>query len=251
MRVPQTMDPHRRVLVAVDMESYSSRNNVLQYRAQGAFRQILADATADVGLDRVAWKTQQGGDGELAILPPGVSERTVAAKLAPVADRLLRQHNQGLAPEAKIRLRLAVHQGLVHLDGANGFPGDAVVHVCRLVDSPQAKDALRRFPSANVALVVSDSLFREVIEHYGDLRPDQFAEVRAEIPDKRFSAPAWIYVPGENAAGAPRVAGAPAAAATHHEYPSSPAPASQVFSGITAHGPAQFGNHNTMRNSDG
>jgi hypothetical protein len=238
--VPEIQDPHRRVLVAADMESYSKRNNVLQHRAQAAFRRVMADATTAVGLDRVDWLIQQGGDGELAILPPGASERTVAARLAPVADRLLRELNQGLAPEAKVRLRLAVHQGLVHLDGANGFPSEAIVHVCRLVDSPQLKRALRDFPAANVALIVSDPVFHEVIEHYRDLRPDQFAEVRAEIPDKGFSATAWIHVPGENAATAtPRPADAPAPTA------------GQLFSGITTHGPAQFGNHNTMRNSDG
>jgi hypothetical protein len=108
------------------------------------------------------------------------------------------------------------------------------------------KQALRAFPGANVALVVSDSLYHEVIEHYRDLRPDQFAEVRAEIPDKGFSATAWIYVPGENAAGA-----TPRPATAQPEAPRSPDPVGQVFSGITAHGPAQFGNHNTMRNSDG
>ncbi|MEU8819075.1 hypothetical protein [Actinoplanes sp. NPDC048796] len=235
-------DPHRRVLVAADMESYSKRNNVLQHRAQVAFRRIMDDATTEVGLDRVDWLIQQGGDGELAVLPAGTSERTVAAKLAPVADRLLREHNQGLEPEARVRLRLAVHQGLVHLDGANGFPSDAVVHVCRLVDSPQLKRALRDFPGANVALVVSDSLYREVIEHYRDLRPEHFVHTRAEIADKGFSAAAWIYVPGENAASAspppPKQQGPTESAA-------------QIFTGITANGPAQFGNHNTMRNTHG
>jgi len=245
--VPELQDPHRRVLVVADMESYSKRNNVLQHRAQLAFRRIMDDATTDVGLDRVDWLIQQGGDGELAILPAGTSERTVAAKLAPVADRLLREHNQGLAPEAKVRLRLAVHQGLVHLDGANGFPSEAVVHVCRLADSPQLKQALRDFPGANVALAVSDSLYREVIEHYRDLRPEHFARTHAEIADKGFSATAWIYVPGENAAGS-----APAQPAPHQRPEAQPGDlAGQVFSGITTHGPAQFGNHNTMRNSDG
>ncbi|BAL87637.1 hypothetical protein AMIS_24170 [Actinoplanes missouriensis 431] len=236
-------DPHRRVLVAADMESYSGRNNVLQYRAQIAFRQIMGDAAAQAGLDRIDWLIQQGGDGELAILPSGTSERTVVARLAPTVDRLLREHNQGLTATARIRLRLAVHQGLVHLDGANGFPSDAVVHVCRLIDSPQLKKALRAFPDANVALAVSDSLYHEVVEHYRDLRPEQFGEVRAEIPDKGFSATAWIYVPGENVRGAPPEPDMPT--------PTPTPTAGQTFSGITTHGPAQFGNHNEMRNSDG
>jgi hypothetical protein len=250
--VPAIQDPHRRLVVAADMESYSRRNNVLQHRAQLAFRQIMEDATAAIGMDRVGWQVQQGGDGELAILPASASERAVAARLAPAADRLLREHNQGLAPEARVRLRVAVHQGLVHLDGANGFPGDAVVHVCRLVDSPQAKQALRDFPDADVVLVVSDPLFRDVIEPYRDLRPDQFAQVHAEISDKGFSAVAWIHVPGENVARSVNPSASPAPAApTGPETPTSPAPAGQTFSGIVAHGPAQFGNNNTMRNSHG
>jgi hypothetical protein len=238
-------DPHRRVVVTVDMESYSRRNNVLQHRAQKAFTRLMDDATTAVGLNRVDWQIQQGGDGELAILPAGTSERIVTARLAPVADQLLRDYNQGLAPEARIRLRLGVHQGLVHLDGANGFSGNAVVHVCRLIDSPQAKQALKDFPGANVALIVSDEIYRDVIEHYQDLRPEQFAEVRAELPDKAFSATAWIYVPGENAA----VGGTDRRPKPSLPKQADPA-AGQVFHGVTTHGPTQFGSHNTMRGSD-
>src|SRR5437016_1714687 len=118
------------------MENYSRRDNVLQHRAQAALARILDEATTELGLHRVNWMIQQGGDGELAILPTGTSERLVVTGLAPIVDRLLRQHNRGLSSEARVRLRIAVHQGLVHLDGANGFPSEAVVHVCRLADAP-------------------------------------------------------------------------------------------------------------------
>ena len=239
-------DPHRRVVVAVDMESYSKRSNVLQHRAQVAFKQIMEKACAEAGLDRNSWRIQPGGDGELAILPPQVSERAVVGRLAPVVDRLLRQHNQGLAPEARIRLRLAVHQGLVHLDGANGFPSDAVVHVCRLNDSPQLKQVLRTHRGANAALIVSDSVYRDVIVHYQDLRPDQFAKVAAEIPEKNFEATAWIHVPGETTGG-----GGPRVDEPRPVPPASAPAAGQVFHGVTTHGPTQFGNHNTMRNPRG
>jgi hypothetical protein len=249
--VPEFAVPDRRVLVTVDMESYSRRSNVLQHRAQQAFRDIMDQTTAELGLDRVDWIIQRGGDGELAVLPRGTSERTVAAGLAPVADRLLRAYNEGLAGEARVRLRMAVHQGLVHLDGANGFPSEAIVQVCRLVDSPQLKAALRRFPGANVALIVSDVIYREVIQHYRDLRPDHFAGVTAALPDKDFRAAAWIYVPGENAASAG--SSDPARKPAHPQGPDAsgraqPAsPGSQSFSGITTYGPAAFGNHNTIR----
>ncbi|MEJ3746283.1 hypothetical protein WEI85_23705 [Actinomycetes bacterium KLBMP 9797] len=234
------------------MESYSGRTNVLQHRAQAAFKGIMEEATGELGLRRVDWLIQQGGDGELAILPPGTSERVVVSRLAPIVDRLLREHNQGLASEAKVRLRIAVHQGLVHLDGANGFPSEAIVHVCRLVDSPQLKAMLRRFPGANVALIISDSLYHDVVRHYQDLRPEQFACVSARLPEKNFNATAWIYVPGENAAelAAAIAEIAPARASGGVDRPASP-PAeprggSQTFRDINTNGPAMFGNHNTL-----
>ncbi|MEV0607287.1 hypothetical protein AB0I61_13050 [Polymorphospora rubra] len=231
------------------MESYSRRDNLLQHRAQSAFTRILAEATTELGLRRVNWQIQQGGDGELAILPSGTSERTVVTRLAPLVDRLLREHNRGLSPEARVRLRIAVHQGLVHLDGANGFPSDAVVHVCRLADAPTVKAALRRFASADVALIVSDTIYRDVVQHYRDLRPEHFARVSATLPDKDFDAPAWIYVPGENAGAGPGdETGQPAPADRGRQTPAQTEPASggQVFRDITAHGPATFGNQNTL-----
>jgi hypothetical protein len=249
--VAEFNDPDRRVLLAVDMESYSGRTNVLQYRAQLAFKVIMDEATAEIGLHRVDWRIQQGGDGELAVLPAGTSERVVVARLVPVLDRLLRDHNQGLALEAKVRLRIAVHQGLVHLDGANGFPSEAVVHVCRLVDSPQLKAALRRFSGANVAFIVSDSLYQEVVRHYQDLRPEQFACVSARLPEKKFDATAWIFVPGENAAemmstaDTSPVAAVPLEEATA-DRSAAPVVGGQTFSHIKTFGPASFGNGNTM-----
>jgi hypothetical protein len=243
------MGPERRVVVSVDMESYSKRSSPLQHRAQTAFRQIMEDAAAAAGLNRVDWKIQQGGDGELGILPLGTSERAVL-RLVPALDELLREHNEGWAPEARVRLRVAVHQGLVHLDGANGFPGDPVVDVSRLIDAPQLKETLRAYPGANVALIVSESIFREVVRPYRDLRPDQFAPVTATIPEKNFSAPAWIYVPGENVAARHPSAGPPVAGATPAESPQHrhqpPPSGSQVFHGINAYGPASFGNHNSQ-----
>lgn len=245
-------DPERRILVCVDMESYSRRDNVLQYRAQSAFAKILEEAASDIGLGRKNWQIQQGGDGELAILPAGAHERRVVTRLAPTLDRLLREHNTGLAPEARIRLRVAIHQGLVHLDGANGFPSEAVVHVCRLADAPALKEALRRYPGAAVALVVSDIVFQDVVRHYRDLRPEQFQRVAATIPDKGFDATAWIYVPGENATASlesgldEHVPGRPSPAAV----PEAQAAESLTFRDIVAHGPAQFGSHNTLNAND-
>ncbi|GIF14916.1 hypothetical protein [Actinoplanes teichomyceticus] len=247
--MPEFSDPKRRVVVSVDMESYSRRSNALQYRAQQDFRRIMDEASAELGVHRPAWLQQQAGDGELAILPPDASERALVGNLTPTLDRLLRQYNMGRSEEGRIRLRVAVHQGLVHLDGANGFPGDAVVTACRLIDSPVLKDALkRRFPRANVALMVSDQMYTDVVCHYQDLRPDLFQKVQAELQDKGFSQPAWLYVPHENAAE--EDAAQPAPVTPSPRPAAAEPPGTQVFRDIQAYGPTVFGNHNTQHNGE-
>ena len=241
--------PRRCVLVAVDMERYSPRDNLRQYRAQQVFREVMAEAVASIGLERESWTTQQSGDGELAILPAETSELTVVADFVPALDRILREHNDSLLPAAKIRLRVAIHQGLVHLTGANGYPGEAVVEVCRLLDAEPLRQALGAFPRASVALIVSRSIFQDVVRHrYRGLRPERFAQVQVAV--KQLIADAWIYVPDEDASTIAWERPAPPPSETPakvkpDETPAKgkpdPAPATYHISGNTTHGPAVFG----------
>ncbi|WP_432837302.1 hypothetical protein [Dactylosporangium sp. CA-092794] len=232
--------PQRRILVAVDVERYSQRENLQQYHIQRAFQRALADAADRLGLRRAEWLTQPSGDGELAILPAGTSEPLVVAHLGATLDALLRERNRDLGADLRIRLRLAVHVGLVHLDGANGFPGAAAVTVCRLVEARPLKDALAAFPSAGAALIVSEQVYDDVVaQRYEGLRPDSYTRVRIELPEKRFEAGAWIAVPGVAVQDVARVVAPPAAPAV----PAAPVAAAGGFSfgNLTTNGPAAFG----------
>ncbi|MEV4507464.1 hypothetical protein AB0K00_00700 [Dactylosporangium sp. NPDC049525] len=237
--------PRRCVLVAVDMERYSPRDNLRQFRAQQLFREVMVEAVASIGLERDSWTTQQSGDGELAILPADTSEPTVVADFVPALDRILREHNRSLLPEAKVRLRVAIHQGLVHLTGANGFPGEAVVEVSRLLDAEPLRQALRTFPHASVALIVSRSIFQDVVRHgYRGLRPERFAQVRVAV--KQLTADAWIFVPDEDVnavAWEQPPAADPTGPPAVEPYPpkADTTPATFQISGVTTHGPAVFG----------
>ncbi|MET7420413.1 hypothetical protein [Dactylosporangium sp. NPDC005555] len=236
----ESAHPRRCVLVAVDMERYSPRDNLRQYRAQQLFREVMNEAVTSVGLDRARWTTQQSGDGELAILPEDTSELTVVADFVPALDRILREHNRSLLPEAKVRLRVAIHQGLVHLTGANGFPGEAVVEVSRLLDADALRRALDAFPHAAVALIVSRSIFQDVVrQRYRGLRPERFAEVRVTV--KQLTMDAWICVPDEDASAVAWNPPEPTAPVAPPPVKVEPAPASYQISGVTTHGPAVFG----------
>ncbi|MGC4791487.1 hypothetical protein ACLQ22_27110 [Micromonospora sp. DT178] len=218
--------PERRLLISVDMERYSRRTNLQQYEAQKHFRELLHEAAGDVGLDRVAWTTQQAGDGELAILPRDVAESRVIGRFVPELNRRLRSYNSSRVPAARIRLRVAVHQGLVHLDGANGFPGNAVVFVCRLCEADPVKRALAAFPDAGVALVVSAEIYRDVVTEYPEeMRPERFRRVEVAHPDKGFREDAWLCVVDEDlsAPPAPEDAGTPLPAPAPATTPPAPA----------------------------
>ncbi|WP_426505721.1 hypothetical protein ACPPVO_48205 [Dactylosporangium sp. McL0621] len=243
MTASASPEPQRRILVAVDVEKYSRRENLLQYRIQEDFHLTLAEAAERLGLDRGAWLTQAAGDGELAVLPAAASEPRVVAHLATTLDELLRARNAGLPGERHIRVRVAVHVGLVHLDGALGFPGAAAVVVSRLVDARPLKLALAAFPAAGAALIVSEQVYDDVVaQRYEDLAPEAFTPVRIELADKGFDQAAWVRVPGAAPLDLARVLADFA--------PSAPPPAGPAASGntyridtLTTNGPAVFGDH--------
>ncbi|MFD0852525.1 hypothetical protein ACFQ07_09840, partial [Actinomadura adrarensis] len=78
-----------------------------------------------------------------------------------------------------------------------GYAGDAVIACFRLLDSPQAKVALRDHPERELVTIISDGLFKDVVRHgFRGLRPADFREVRCEMPDKEFAETAWLHLPG-------------------------------------------------------
>ena len=136
---------------------------------------------------------------ELAILPVDTPEPTVVGALASCLDRILRQENRHLLPQAKVRLRMAVHEGLVHLDSANGYAGDAVNTVCRLRDAGCLKQALAVFQDAALALIVSEPIYREVVaRRYDGIRDNRFRRIFIDDEEKQFRSEAWMCVVDED-----------------------------------------------------
>ena len=226
----------RRLCFAVDLERYSPRDNPGQLHAQGGIVAVLEQACRNAHLDRTYWERQPTGDGELALLAPGIDEARVVADFVRELATALYQYNRHLNDGARLRLRLAIHQGITHL-GATGFGGSAVVHVCRLLEGDPLKEALREHPDTDLALIVSDQLYEDIVKPaYRDLRPDSFWKVTVDHPAKGFSAPAWIYVPGPVSVRAGSGSAAPAAGDGGRARPASrdQAVVNTIHDGITA-----------------
>ncbi len=184
-----------RLCCAADIERYSRFRTPEAVRAQQRLTEALARARHHAGIAEERVETQESGDGQFVVLPTGLDESEVIPALVHGFRIALAEVNADLNERARLRLRIALHRGHVER-GANGWAGDSAVGVHRLLDSAPARAALTGRPDADFALIVSDTLYQDVIAHgYGLLRPEAFTRAEVEIPAKHFAERAWIYVP--------------------------------------------------------
>ncbi|QKW38299.1 hypothetical protein HUT06_33395 [Actinomadura sp. NAK00032] len=204
----------RSLCAALDIKGWSSRLVPEQIRAQQALVTVAMAACREAGLPEQI--VQSSGDGVLILPPSDIDETAAIPALVAELEVALRQENRLLAEDARIRLRLALTSGLV-TPGPAGFNGAAVIDCFRLLDSPPVKDALDDHPAAQLAVIVSDHLFQDVIRNgFRSLRAEDFWRVRSSLPGKGFAMDAWLYV-SDRSGGPDRApsgtAGAPDSAA--------------------------------------
>jgi hypothetical protein len=183
----------RRMCVAGDLEHYSRRPDNGQVEAQRAMARMLREAGERGALERAQWLTQSQGDGELALLPPGVDEARVITALWREMREGLHRYNRHASAAARLRMRIAVHEGQTYI-ADNGFAGDAINTVCRLRDCAEVKEALSASDS-DLVLIVSDRIFYDIIRGHDahDLPASAFTEVNVTMLDKAFQARAFIF----------------------------------------------------------
>jgi hypothetical protein len=184
-----------RLCFAADIERFSRFRAPEAARVQERFAGVLAAARGRAGIDADETALQRLGDGQSAVFPPALDEtRAIPLLVEGLADAL-EQANAGRAGDDRIRIRVALDRGHVAW-AANGWVGDSVIAVHRLLDSAPVRQALVDRPDADFALIVSDVVFRDVIAHgYGSLPPREFSPVRVDIPAKSFAESAWVHVP--------------------------------------------------------
>src|SRR3954465_5414939 len=93
-----------RLVVAVDVEKYSTRDAREQLRAQTELQRILSTAARNVGLDQREWYEQVSGDGELVVLPEDVDVPVVVGDFTASLERILGECNNGMIGGTRLRL---------------------------------------------------------------------------------------------------------------------------------------------------
>ncbi|HEU5155843.1 MAG TPA: hypothetical protein VFU43_02530 [Streptosporangiaceae bacterium] len=189
-----------RVLLVVDAEKFSSHRDAELRDVHMEIRRVLAAACASSGLGET-WRAirfvESTGDGLLAALP-----YEAAPKLIDPFPRCLQEALAASAPRLRgrglrLRLRVALHLGLVD-DEHPDAPGisAAVIDVNRLLNSQPLRDALRESDPAVTfaAFILSADLFAAYVKGgRTGLRESQFTEVQVAV--KEYKRLAYLHVP--------------------------------------------------------
>jgi class 3 adenylate cyclase len=170
-----------RPVLAIDVEHYSRRDDREQMRIQQALQRVLDEAAKTAHIKRDDWYRQPNGDGELAVLPEGVDLPALVGDFTrALAGALARVNREGPGGQ-RLRLRVAIHHGTVAM-GQLGTVGAAPIEVSRLLDSQELRQFLAMRDDATVALVVSDAVYRDVVESgFCALNPTAFRPIRTKI----------------------------------------------------------------------
>jgi hypothetical protein len=187
--------PGVRLCMAADIEHFSRFRTPESARAQQRFVDLLAAAREHAGIAASGVELQESGDGQFAVLPPALDETVVIPRLVEGLWHALAHTNADLSEHARLRVRAAFHRGNLR-PGANGWVGESAIAVHRLLDSAPVREALAANPRTDFALIVPDTLYRDVIaQGYEGLPPDAFRRVTVELPEKSFAEIAHVYVP--------------------------------------------------------
>jgi hypothetical protein len=181
--------------MAYDVEHYSGRGTRREYATQQRLTDILQFAFREAGVPPESPEVQEQGDGGIALLPVGgdVDEPRLIVGLLNALRTGLAELNEDLTEQARVRLRVGLHEGVVHR-AAHGYVGPAVVEVCRLRDADAVRSALAGSDAPMVA-VVADGLYKDVLSQgYHGLPGSVFTPVEVQV--KSYSGKAWIYLPG-------------------------------------------------------
>ncbi|WIX88722.1 hypothetical protein [Amycolatopsis sp. DG1A-15b] len=169
------------LVVAVDVEGFSRLGILEQAAVVTRLKKVLGQAARRARLLRTKWLRQSTGDGEVAVLPPGTDVSRVVAEFTHELAKELRRPDR-----PRLRVRVSMHHGAL-TGGAFGPVGDALVVACRLLDTALAREALADRTGEEVVLVISRSLYEDVVvPRFRGLHPARFQPLCEEVKGRTY-----------------------------------------------------------------
>jgi CHAT domain len=191
--MPGHPSPSSRVFILLDIADYSRQSPAAQAELQRWLLTATRRLCADLQVDLSECAMQGTGDGQLIVLPPGVNDAAIVPGIILSLNEALDEANRVQQRQPRIRLRVALSQGVV-LAGPAEISGDPIVRASRLLDSKVLRNVLYEHQGTDLALIVAHRLF---VATFPGGHPGRraFDRVTAEISGKGFRERAWILTP--------------------------------------------------------
>lgn len=174
----------------LDIKDSSSGTASRQRHLDQGLREVLNEVITSAPYDSTGWFRRFDGDSATVAFPASVPKAWIAAELTRQLELALLGFNEHLDRLHRLRLRMALDHGDVMIDEPN-IAGEPVTVTARLSESTDLRNALRVAPETNLALIVSERFFDEVIRQKTlGLDPADFRHVAVEV--RHFSGHGWL-----------------------------------------------------------
>jgi len=193
-------DPLYHHLLAADIKGSGrpDRNDQIRVVLRDTLYRVVGEALRHAAVGDADYTLLDRGDGLLVVFRPNVPIRPLIDPLVPRLVAGLASYNASVPERARMRLRVAMHSGYIVQD-ANGYSGQALIHMFRLLDSRLLRSRLAA-SGAPLVLIVSEAVYDAVVRQHDDgVDPAAYELVRVTSKEVR-RARAWIWVPGRRAA---------------------------------------------------
>lgn len=182
-------------IFAVDVAGFGDHRRTIphQLTVREALYEILRQAFTVAGIPWSACYREDRGDGILLLAPAQMPKAPFVESLPYALVAGLRRHNSEHAPEARIRLRMALHAGEVAYD-QHGVTANGINLAFRLLSAPPLKAALAD-SNGVLALVTSEWFYDEVVRH--SITTDHTEFRRTQVNVKETSTTGWIARPDD------------------------------------------------------
>jgi hypothetical protein len=181
-------------MLAVDIAEFTraDRDDEVQLHLRTSLYGILREALGGSGMPWDRCQHEDRGDGVVIIVPPGFPAQPIIDSLPERLRGLIRRHNRFSCESVRLQLRVAANIGPVYGD-ENGFSGDDVTLLCRMLDAQPLRRALSQ-SGYEVALIISDYVYDKLVLRRQSLAdPRSFHRVKTQV--KRTSIHAWMHLP--------------------------------------------------------
>lgn len=187
---------HDASIICTDIVESSRYEGVRQAALARDLRRTFDQACNEIGLSLDIGDRMDRGDSEVIVVRTGLSPAHLVAGLCREFGGALQQFNRHLDAGARLRIRMAIHRGVV-VGGAGRWDGHAVVDANRILNARRLRDALADSPTASLAVGISDAVHAVTVrERLLGLDPVAWSPFEISKSEKGGGIRAWAQVDG-------------------------------------------------------